>query len=288
MVKLTLPKLTPAHRAFNQRAAEAQDRTTKYVIPVFATNDEETYTLGSAVLLKISNDHFLITAAHVTDEQRAAPRPTDLKIVGKNRLLAISGGIITSNLPASGNRAEDTIDISILPLTTEMVNELSYFNFLTIGQVDPSDKPYKQSLYTFTGYPAAKQAPPHAGKLTIEPVRFTSTPIPPDEYPKGYSLGPHMAIAYDKKKMISRDGKLQPPPSVKGMSGGGVFRLGTFHQIINGTNAETLVGIGIEAKPRCLIGTAISFPLEMIRANFPALDQYIPRTTNGTISVTTK
>lgn len=33
---------------------------------------------------------------------------------------------------------------------------------------------------------------PKDGGLTIEPVRYTSTPLPPEQYPKGFALGPHI------------------------------------------------------------------------------------------------
>lgn len=286
MVRHQLPEPSPAHIAFTQRVREAEDRTARYVIPVFATNERlHHYALGSAVLLKISNKHFLISAAHVFDEHRNPRLPTDLLIPGRDRLIALSGTMITSSLPPSGRRNDDKVDIGILHLDHEVVHELAHFRFLGIKKVDPSDAPYPQSLYTFVGYPGTKQKPPQLDGLTIEPVRYTSRPLPPTEYPEGFALGTHYAIDYDKESMIARNGKVQAPPSPRGISGGGIFRLGTFDEIANGTNTEALVGIAIEDHRYCLVATNISFALEMIRAHHPQLAKHLPRSRQLTISI---
>lgn len=287
MPKQQLPAITPAHAAFNKRANEAQDRTTKYVVPLYAMNDQgKTYCLGSAVLLKIVDQAFLISAAHVFDENQNPKQPTNIAIVGKHQLIPLGGGAIKSQRPPSGKRSDDKIDIAVVDLSTEIADELDHFSFLDVNQVDPSDAPYKQSLYTFTGYPSTKQKPIKDVTLTIEPVRYTSGPLQPDKYPAGYELGPHSGIDYNRKQMIARSGKVQAPPDPHGVSGGGIFRLGTFDQIVEGTNREVLVGIAIEDHKTSLIGTNITFALEMIRAYHPALDQYIPHGKYNKISAT--
>jgi hypothetical protein len=240
-------------------------------------NDQgNTYCLGSAVLLKIADQTFLISAAHVFDENKNPKHRTNIAIVGKHQLIPLGGGVIKSPIPPSGRRSDDKIDIAIVSLGREIAQELGNFSFLEINQVDPSDAPYKQSLYTFTGYPSTKQEPIKNLTLTIAPVRYTSGPLPPDKYPAGYEFGPHTGIDYSKKQMIARSGKVQAPPDPHGLSGGGIFRLGTFDQIASGTNREVLVGIAIEDHKTSLIGTNITFALEMIRAYHPELDQHIP------------
>jgi hypothetical protein len=127
---------------------------------------------------------------------------------------------------------------------------------------------------------------PKDGGLTIEPVRYTSTPLLPEQYPTGFEFGPHHGIAYHKKKMIARNGNIQPPPDPHGVSGGGLFRLGTFDDIKNNASTPALVGIAIEDHNTCLIATNIAYALELIRADQPELDEHIPHSTYLKINVT--
>jgi hypothetical protein len=114
--------------------------------------------------------------------------------------------------------------------------------------------------------------------LTIEPVRYTSGPLSRDKYPKGFQLESHAGIDFDPKRMVARTERIRTPSAPHGVSGGGVFRIGTWEEIITGTNDGRLVAIAIEfhKRERCLVGTRIAFPLEMIRAAFTHLSPKIP------------
>jgi hypothetical protein len=84
--------------------------------------------------------------------------------------------------------------------------------------------------------------------------------------------------------MIARNGNIQLPPDPYGVSGGGLFRLGTFDDIKNNAPTPTLVGIAIENHKTCLIAINIAYALELIRANHQELD--IPQSTYLSIDVT--
>ena len=278
MAKVTIPPISPEHREFNRRAALAEDRATKYVVPLYGTAERsKRYVVGSGALVRIDDMGFLLTAAHVLDEQRRVG--TNIEVPGRNALLPIGGQAMKSPLPASGRRDDDQIDIGILPLQPEIVEELlAHFTFLDVEQLDPSDVPGTQTLYTFVGYPSSQHEGPRGGVLTIEPVRYTSGPLHPEMYPKGFQLETHASIDFDAKRMVARTERVQTPPDPHGVSGGGVFRIGTWDEIIAGTNVERLVAIAIEVRKqeRCLLGTRIAFPLEMIRTQFPELSPKIP------------
>jgi hypothetical protein len=278
MAKQQLPELTPKHIAFNAQAAATEDQTTRYVIPLYAIDEnKERYALGTAVLLKINDKHFLITAAHVMDENKNPRWATDIEIPGKNKFIPLNGQVIKTPLPPSGKRNDDKWDTAVVQLNNDLITQLDHHDVLDINQVDPSDKPYKKSIYTFTGYPSTKQKMPKNGILTIEPVRYTSGPLDPDKFPEGYDFGPHLGIDYSKKKMIARNGKIQSPPDPHGVSGGGLFRIGTYDDIANKKNKPALVGIAIEDHKTSLIATNITVALEMIRADQPDLSDAIPK-----------
>jgi len=278
MGKFRLPAITPEHREFNRRKSVVEDRAAKYVVPLYGTAERsKRYVVGSGVLVRIEENAFLITAAHVLDEQQRVR--TNIEVPGRNALLPLGGQALKTPLPSSGRREEDLIDIGILPLQRDAVDELlAHFNFLDVQQLDPSDVPGTQTLYTFVGYASSQHEGPRWGVLTIEPVRYTSGPLPPDRYPKGFQLETHASIDFDAKRMVARTERVQTPPDPHGVSGGGVFRVGTWDEIIAGTNSEQLVGIAIEMRKQegCLLGTRIAIPLEMIRAQFPRLSGFIP------------
>lgn len=273
-----MPAITPKHREFNRRKAVVEDRAARSVVPLYGTEERSTrYVVGSGVLVRIEKSAFLITAAHVLDEQQLVR--TNIEVPGRNALLPLGGQALKTPLPVSGRREDDLIDIGILPLQQKVVDELlAHFSFLDVQQLDPSDVPGTQTLYTFVGYASSQHEGPRGSVLTIEPVRYTSGPLPPDQYPKGFQLETHASIDFDAKRMVARTERVQTPPDPHGVSGGGVFRVGAWDEIIAGTNAERLVGVAIEMRKQegCLLGTRIAIPLEMIRAQFPGLSASIP------------
>lgn len=108
MPKQKLPPLTPAHIAFNKNVTAGEDQTTRHVIPLYAIDEnKERYALGSAVLLQITDKKFLISAAHVFDENKNTKNPTDIEIPGANTFVPVHGSVIKSPLPPSGKRADD-------------------------------------------------------------------------------------------------------------------------------------------------------------------------------------
>lgn len=290
MAKLKLPAITPEHREFNRRKAVVEDRAARYVVPLYGTAERSRrYVVGSGVLVQIDESGFLITAAHVLDEQQRVH--TNIEVPGRNALLPVGGQALKTPLPSSGRREDDLIDIGILPLQQNLVDELlAHFDFLTVQQLDPSDAPGTQTLYTFVGYPGSQHEGPRGGVLTIEPVRYTSGPLHPDKYPKGFQLETHASIDFDAKRMVARTERVQTPPDPHGISGGGVFRVGTWEEIIAGTNTEHLVAVAIEMRKQkgCLLGTRIAIPLEMIRAQFPQLSASIPTSRYLRVSAVTR
>ena len=289
MAKIVLPPISPEHREFNRRAALAEDRIAKYVVPLYGTDErKQRYVIGSGVLVCIQQDGFLVTAAHVLDEHLRAQ--TNIEVPGRGALMPLSGQAIKTPLPQSGRREDDPLDIGVVPLPPELVDDLlAHFTFLDVARVDASDVPAPQTRYTFVGYPSSQHDGPRGGVLTIEPVRLSSDALPRDKYPSGFELETHVCIDFDAKRMVARSERLQTPPDPHGVSGGGVFRIGTWDEIIAGTNQERLVAIAIEVRKQehCLVGTRVAFPLEMIRAQFPQLSSSIPSSRYLRVNVST-
>ncbi|HEX8170996.1 MAG TPA: hypothetical protein VF824_10695 [Thermoanaerobaculia bacterium] len=241
MAKFRLPALSRAHREFNRRLALVEDRVAKYVVPLYGTDERgQRYVIGSGVLVQVHDEGFLVTAAHVLDENRRAM--TNIEVPGRGALVPIGGQALKSPLPASGRREDDWIDIGAVPLSPALRDEVgTHFRFLDVTQIDPSDAPGPRTRYTFVAYPSSQHDGPRGGVLTIEPLRLTSDALSPEKYPRGFQLETHVCIDFDAKKMVSRTARVQRPPDPHGVSGGAVFRIGTWDEIIAGTNEERLV-----------------------------------------------
>ena len=67
-------------------------------------------------------------------------------------------------------------------------------------------------------------------------------------------------------------------PDPKGMSGGGVWRLGTPKEFAMGTNLERLIGIGIEHRKddKVLLGVRVSAVAALIGAVYPDVVVLLP------------
>lgn len=285
-MKKKLPELTPAHLAFRANTATLEDHTARYVTPLYGVDeDDERYAYGSAVLLQIAKKYFLVTAAHVLDENQR--EHATIQVFGRNTFHSLSGPSLRSPLPASGSRDDDVYDTGILELPDDMAHEVqAHRSFLDIARVDPSEKPYlNASLYTVTGYPSRRQRLPRKGKLTFEAVRYTGVPLHPTKFPLPYELGPHHGIDYDHKQMIARNAKIEIPIAPYGSSGGGLFRLGAFADIKSGTATPTLIGIATTVKPGCLLATNIAYALALITAAHPDLGDSVPTSSYCTFSV---
>lgn len=89
----------------------------------------------------------------------------------------------------------------------------------------------------------------------------------------------HFAGEFSRNKQIDSAKRVVVGPALHGLSGGGVWRLGRPDEFATGTNAEKMVGIGIEyrASRSVLVGVRISLVVEALVATYPDLGAILPR-----------
>ncbi len=146
-MKKKLPALTPAHLGFRNYTAVLEDQTARYVTPLYGVDEQnQRYAYGSAVLLQITEKYFLITAAHVLDENQKAH--ATIQVFGRNTFHSLSGPSLRSPLPASGSRDDDAYDTGVLELPNDIAQEVqAHRSFLDIVQVDHGiDYNHKQMI----------------------------------------------------------------------------------------------------------------------------------------------
>lgn len=255
-------------RMIMQRIQDAQDRVARFACLVYREATRGSPELiGSAVLVSIGCLNLLCTAAHVL-EMRGS---TNLYLPSGDTLQPFAGEFIITGLPASRNRADDKFDFAFVLLDDTGACRFSKFRFITQTDVDQNDVPRKARLYTFVGYPETRNKSHHdCGAVEPKLVSFTAAPLGQQEYDRrGFDSRIHLLVDFQRKKAFTREGRLQAPVDPHGLSGGPVWRLGDVEEFDRGTNAEKLVGIGMECRSNALIAVRMSLILEVIRRTFP-------------------
>ena len=246
-------------------------KETEAVIPIFRMRrDIFPESVGSGILLKIGDNLFLISAAHVLD------CPDPLLIPCDGRLVELQGSGRISVPPESGrkNDLHDSGFICIEPaLAARLVNS-GYC--LSAGEIEMSDETEDGDLYVFSGFPWTEQRPNPAQSSTFS-TRFCFAGPTADlrSYRKaGVSRNTHIAIKTTADNFRTSAGKMIPCKSMEGVSGGAAFKL-YFHP--PNLLSVRLVGIIIEQHKRlgCFVAIRINGVIETIRAQHPAIRNLI-------------
>jgi hypothetical protein len=229
---------------------------------------------GSAVVLKVLDEHFLVTAAHVF----VAYENEDLRLPGSRCLFKFPDGEFCSTRDPHVHPDPDSepLDLAVFPLTPAVVSDLNPdyqvvpIDWVSSAPVDPG------ATYAFVGYPATKFKVDYPRKKSgvAEWHWFYGKSVGGETYDavKRHPSN-HIVTGFIKRGMW-KDGLRVIPPDPHGMSGGGVW----VNEVEDSDGLPRLVGIGIEVDMAkgCLIGTRIGHALEMIRAIRPELSAHLP------------
>jgi hypothetical protein len=96
------------------------------------------------------------------------------------------------------------------------------------------------TLYASVGFPGTRNRVVSGRRLQLNPVAEIVMPTSLERYPR-LGLNPRAHFAGDfSLTRLNAEGQTVVGPKPPGLSGGGVWRLGTFHELANCTNAEKL------------------------------------------------
>jgi hypothetical protein len=196
---------------------------TKAVCPIFwePRHSDCLEQIGSGVLIKLYDEVFLLTAAHVTDEGENG----DLYVPGREQIVSLSGHL-SYNPPLAGeSRKSDKFDIAYFHLSEDLRGNLDT-NFLPLDSesVNPFDRPNEKDFYTVVGYPWRKTTKGRDG-IESEQVTFSGEAVSDKDYEYlGYSRDANYVIQFRRKKGFSaRYQSITPSPHPEGCSGGAIF-----------------------------------------------------------------
>ncbi|MBI3414577.1 MAG: hypothetical protein HY043_04530 [Verrucomicrobia bacterium] len=177
--------------------------------------------IGSAVLIRIVNRPFLLTAAHVTDYECEGA----LLIPGKHGFMQITGDFAAMRLPPSGRRADDKLDVAYFGLDDDCASNLhSDRAALERSDVLLEAEPVRRTAYTLAGYPWRK-AQTVVGRIEADFCTLSGVEAKKSEYEAmGLSRSMHIAVRFHRRRTFhDRKRRVMTAPLPHGMSGGGVY-----------------------------------------------------------------
>ena len=239
----------------------------KFVCPIFSANRKsEPELVGSGVLLRVSSRVFLLTAAHILDENER----TNFYVSGKSELIELLGRSYYGVSPGSGRR-RDKIDVGFVLLSDAVVGELyPRLEFLAVDNLNVNDIAIPGNPYAFVGYPTTRNKPRLHHKIRLGGMMLTLAAATEDKYVQlGLSSSTHLVACFDRSRVAGQAGRTAPDPH--GMSGGGVWRLERSPDFAAPQVFASLVALAIEWRrtSRVLVAVRISILVAMLRRLFP-------------------
>lgn len=243
----------------------------RFVFPILTGDDARPEILGTSVYCAVDRFRYLITAAHVLDQcgdrgiefpSGVCPSPT-------------TGAVVSSNLPESGNRADDSCDVAVLRLTDQQAAGIEGIGAepIRIEARGVDDEAREGDEYVFTGYPSSRNRV-NRTRQRIDPdtVSAIGRSATMAEFASlGREPAIHIASLYDRENGV-RNGVRGIGPEAWGMSGGAIWKLNRV------TGDCVFVGVGTDwyFERRFLIGTRIGAAVALMRAEFPETLAYLP------------
>ena len=286
--KHKLPEILPKQAELNRVFRKALEQNPKLALfevfepylrrpeasicPIFRGDDEgmlEQY--GSGVFVRIADEHFLLSAAHVFDDFKEHV----ILIPGRDSLVEIQGAYSTTLLPASGSRQDDHLDMGYFHLNSEQRSDIdNSLLFLDERDCCPMDVTSDGDAYTLIGY-QSELSEMTGTKAQNEISRITCSGVQDHRYQKlGLDPRRHILLQYRMKKGISYRNMIQGKKhDFGGMSGGGVFAWSKDLPDPKAIAQPHLVGIitGYSNFHNVFIATRLHHVLSAIHKEFPHL-----------------
>jgi len=221
-----MPLLTvrqAVHDRVTECSAAALARFRDSVRPIYGVaEDRRPNHLGSAILLRLREGPFLLTAAHNLDWNAS----TSLYLgIDTTEPLTVDAFI---SVPPGGNRANDTVDFALARLPDRLASKIDPGFLLPEAQISRSVADPIGRAYTCLGYPNSKNRTPPRFLRSLRPKLgiYTSTGVPFDRL--GTRARPELHILIDFNFKYSRDEDGVRVNSIRpnGFSGGAVIDLG--------------------------------------------------------------
>lgn len=229
---------------------------------------------GSGILITINGRYFILTAAHVVDDDVDYYVP----IAHQRAIIVSSHSFRRTDLPANGSRQDDKYDVAAVEIKGDIVESFisNGFQFIDSRQfkhhhIDSTHE------YGIVGY-VASQTKVRAGNIKSKLFQFKSFKDPNFNYSRhGFNQYIHIAIAYDGLMTSDNNENAHRAPNVEGISGCGLWVIGNVINAypmlhFNTDENKRLLGIVIERvnqpPDKAIIAITMNFIFEFLVKNF--------------------
>jgi hypothetical protein len=230
------------------------------LVPVFLKTEipQRLRQMGTAIFVELHGEPFLYTAAHVTDDRKHG----ELLVPIHDGLWPIEGYVAYIDQPPEIPRSKDDIDIAYYRLSSGFAAALCHhFQPLPQSRCELIMTAMELAVCSAAGYPASKGRKSAEGTLSSEVFSFRGVAACEDVYEKlGLSPEMNIVINFSKKRAIHPDTfEKFPTPSLKGVSGGGIFAWPKGEETSSDWSLPKLVGLAhtFKEKEGLIIGTPL-------------------------------
>ena len=266
-------------------AANESVKLLRHVCPIYRPDkngDPEQF--GTGVFILAGARYFLVTAAHVLDDNAEST----LYIPGEKSgaLVELKGESFRSK-PDDGDRKNDRTDVGVVLLSQDLADEIGREAFLSVKQIDVDETGTPGATYIALGYPWRKNAKLNRSKksVTRHPLSYTANVLQNKKLAKlGVHNGSHLLLGFDKRHSRNKEGRDITTPNPEGMSGGALWKFDVCgDQTIN----SRLVGVLIEwtSELRGILAVRLPVILAGIAHAYPDVADQIPQTLTVKVSV---
>jgi hypothetical protein len=225
-----------------------------FVIPIYGLNqDRQVFGIGSGVVIRwTSGEYVLVTVGHVLDWY------TETSLLtwgGPTGFIPLADRGAVTTVPAGRLRGADKTDLAAVLLDRDTVLRIKRTDArFARHEVIWREAALLNGFYSFMGYPNETNEivaePDASGRLVrTKPRQFVSfrvRPAPALTYRRvGCDPDRHFVGVFDHRQLYE-NGQPVLGPHPRGISGGGVFFLGSTEAVYHGRSRPRLIGIGIE------------------------------------------
>lgn len=231
---------------------------TQSLVPIFIETvvPKQIKQIGTGVFLIFNSEHFLFTAAHVTDDLKNGK----LLVPTVYGLTEIEGYIAHLDIPPEFSRNDDTIDMAYYRLRTEF-SRLLCTQFTPLkNQIQIMETSLNLGVLSVVGYPVSK-AKKKGNVYSSELAFYRGVAGEESLYTKhNFLTDQNLIINFHNKRAVSPENGLRVnPPSPRGVSGGAIFAWPYGYELSQDWSVPKLVGIlhSYKEKEGLFIGTTL-------------------------------
>jgi hypothetical protein len=186
----------------------------KFTLPIYSEiGTRKLSHIGTSSLLKINNNYFIVTAAHVLDNCK-----NNFPCIKIGKELMILEGFYSTITKEKKIRNDDLYDFAFTKLDNETAKSIGLKCFYNIDFYLKTIF-INLDLFTFLGYPNSRNKV--YDRIVPKPYSFRSSTITLSQYNRlNINSEQHIGIFHKKDNVASSSGEKKTLPSLKGLSGG--------------------------------------------------------------------